>query len=38
MLFGGFEIRVFEHAAVSIIDGFIPPTPTPTYPTSPVSL
>jgi hypothetical protein len=34
----GFEFRVLEHAAVSIIDGFIPPTPTPTYPTSPVSL
>jgi hypothetical protein len=32
----GFEFRVLEHAAVSIVDGFIPPAPTP--PTSPVSL
>ncbi len=26
----GFEFRVLEHAAVSIIDGFTPPTPAPT--------
>jgi hypothetical protein len=32
----GFEFRVLEHAAASIIDGFIPPAPS--YPTNPVSL
>jgi hypothetical protein len=32
----GFEFRVLEHAAVSIVDGFIPPTPS--SPSTPVSL
>ena len=32
----GFEFRVLEHAAVSIIDGFVPPAPS--SPSTPVSL
>jgi PE-PPE domain/PE family len=34
----GFEFRVLEHAAVSIIDGFTPPTPTSYTGATPVSL